>query len=1001
MTIRKCRSLISSSSPAQWHPTLITLFTSAVAGYEDYEAAGFSLAVPEIEYGAAPLYHGGDTPSAFADWFIEGDTGTGAIIVLTMTTVLETLGRPFLDWERAFIAINHGHMQWSAAAVLLGLNCLHPALLRLCIEVWRLHTLPLSAWREDLKSWMNALRRCPTIASCPEVGPDEILMLRKVFTCTWRAKDEADWAAEHLRRQSNTPVHYGINSRGELCRQTWLDTQNRYMALLANEVIGATISEAKLDSLDEWWAARWAWTPAGSSSQRRVAQVLKEADPRLGTNARPNKKAVFEELPDCYPRLLQAAYPAKYPARASTKPEPGGKARALYAVNDEAFVISAYASVHIEKHMNVWGIKAKQTPADVVAWIAADRRKPPGSRYLSQDYSDYNSDHELLTLSQMNVHLALAWHSLGRGRPATVDKVWCTIWAAAAHHNQWVHQAEGNWRVGAGLFSGDRDTARDNTLLHGVYSRMGLEFTQLFDPDARILDANYTGDDEDSLITDELAALNYYMVHTLMGFELKPAKQMCSAYIHEFLQRMAIPNGLPTRPLFAMLSQLASGNWYQDVHIWFDSAIQSISDNIWELVSRGMPIIWARRLACNVISATMRARRDDGSWKLLEWWQFRNAGIGPHPLWAGTGGIGLPPPSIMSKPDPDPVARGLATRAWVAKKRSELPTGSENEWKAYAAVCMQASYSGFYAYTRSRTQQAFALNIWPERFNYPATLDCPAPPRISLPQIEAMILAMPTERRPASEAEILARMGLDPVLVSSLGGMASVLKVMRPDILKFYSQPDMVGYVPISLSWLDPAIRSWYACTARAKADPLKDRELRLSRQWPIHHMDVPGMQNDTRLLLLAPNAAGKSTFIASNPWCADSDPLFGGMRLKIEQRYASHIPTSPRSTMLMDLTLLVLEQQGYKGIATQLPPDWILPIPSRRTFALLIWIVEPPEPLLRKRTLERGWDQAKHDRRLHRWRSNIRSWLANPQNLTLAEHAAIRHSPTFPQFDY
>lgn len=134
--------------------------------------------------------------------------------------------------------------------------------------------------------------------------------------------------------------------------------------------------------------------------------------------------------------------------------------------------------------------------------------------------------------------LAEAWHVLAAGLPSRDAKVWSAVWCARGHSRKVVTGAADDpepWRTFSGLYSGDRDTSRDNTLLHGVYSTMAMEYTRHFDPHADFVARNYTGDDEDVLLNDWATALIYFSMHSLMGFVLKPAKQMCSKAIHEFL----------------------------------------------------------------------------------------------------------------------------------------------------------------------------------------------------------------------------------------------------------------------------------------------------------------------------------------------------------------------------------------------------------------------------------------------------------------------------------
>jgi len=980
---------------------------SSVAGYEDYLACGAALLPPPLDgWGLPHPYAGLMGPVAMSEAFSKGDSGTGSIIQLTITTVYEVLQRAPNSWERELMGANLGHMQWSVAAMILGINSLSAAHRRLLIDEYHMHWVPLNLWRVVFKDWIVALRRCPIYGADRTIPPEEVLMLRKVFNCTFRSKDEADFEAEELRRTKNTPAHLGMRADGLFDRQTWNRELNFQLRQLASLVVSSTLDGARLDNMQDWWNSRWAWTPAGSSSKRSVVNDIKQADERLGSDARPNKKSVFEELPDDYAVHLRDFYPYYYMARASTKPEPGGKARALYAVCDENFIITGFASVHMEKNMNVWGIKAKQTPADVVEWIAVDKRRKPGQVWISLDYADYNTEHEDATLSALNFHLAAAWTKLGGAHAAARDKMRCAYWAARAHRNKWVSHDERLWRTWASLFSGDRDTARDNTMLHGVYSRMMLTYTHHIDPSAKIISANYTGDDEDTLMNDWVAALHYMMMHHHTGFVLKPAKQMVSAVIHEFLQRMAIPNATPTRPLFAVLAQLASGNWYKDVYIWYDSAISSVSDNVWELVSRGMPIAYGRRLAVEVLNATMRLPIDktiiDGilttRWKKLEWWEYRNGGARVHPLWAGTGDIGSVPPAISAKPIPSTAARGNASKAWVALKKAELRIDDTAAWEQYAEHCVRESYAGLYVRTRADAHKHFGRDVWPERHSNPVRLDVPGPYLPNMAEVERLLLTTSVDRRPAKESEVLARMGLDAPMVAALGGLHTVLQHMRPDVMRFYSRPMAEGYVPLHLYWLDPAIRAWYGSAGISQVTVAEIYQRKLLAHWPGMFTTKMNLSNITmRYLYLAPNGAGKTHFTSAHPWCADSDGIVSTLQLHAELHYNSKLPDMGRHPAIADAIEDVLMKRNYYGLTTQMDPSEFIPRPHERQYSVRVFIIRPPAAVLTERLSQRGWSDVKIKRRIDRWDGIISRALHNPSWLSEDELATIEWSESFP----
>lgn len=960
------------------------------------------------------------TPEIATEWYARGESGTGAIIQLTLTTVSRVLQRRLTQWEKELCASNVGEPEWTVAAMLLGLNCIAPTVRNYIVDS-KMHWVALRYWPKQFAAWMNAIKRCPILPPPYSAMPQEVLLLRKVFSCCLRTHAEADWSAEWDRRTQNLPVHWALTPQGTLSRTLWVSDIMATTTRLSKEIVDNTADNIHPKDIWEWWADRTAWMPSGSSSARAdIMHKLREcSDEDYSAMARPSKKELAEQLPNDWPEHILRTSPMRI-ARGSTKPEPGGKQRALYAVADDHFFIAAFASLHVEKHMNVWGMKAKQAPADVCQWILQDVYAPRGSFWNSLDYSDYNSEHEAWQLALMSGALGERWWDRYRvvGEKYTKHRAQCSEWVAMAQYNSWaqIGQKAGattangtpipaNMRLYAGLYSGDRDTARDNTLLHGVYSAVGMLAVQRASSTGSILENNMTGDDEDALFTDWVTSALYLETHRQEGFVLKNAKQQCGE-LHEFLQRQAGGGVLPTRPLFALLAQLSSGNWYHDVHIWYDASVPAVSDNLWEAHTRGMPISYARRLATIILDATMRVPIDtDGvgprSWKYLEWWSYRH-GASEHPLWAGTSGPVLEPINIDAKPLAPRSYPRLATDAYIDARRSQLPL-SDEKWERYAAGRLKESYATWFLKRRADTHAHYARQFWPERTASPSEADMNVQPWRQMQRAEAIALLceLQPERRPTTTAEVLARMDLDDQLLSLVGGWARLRSLLPPELLARYEQP-VEPRLPRREWWnLDPALRSalshsFAAPEGRgiAAKDPLiATRAIEAARRQT--HGKLPMTHNVVRLVL-APNGAGKTTFTMHNPQYMDLDQaVIDTGTYAAYRKFSKHQQRLIAPIAARDAIWALLRARQQIGMVAQYAPASLIPPPAERSWALQIIVVQPPVPLLMERLEARQWSAERITKKLSRWFDGVRD-LPTLANLTAQEKNNIIYSPTW-----
>lgn len=712
-------------------------------------------------------------------------SGLGAPIKITISTVRDVFPEPLTQQELKLLNANVGAREPQVAAMLLWMRQAPKRLIK-ALDNLNWWYVPLALWKSTLGDAFDKMRRQCSI-------PGEVYDLkayewtRKMFNLTYRGSEPADFEGEMARMRGNMPVRSFkklAQSLGISYYQLFWDETQR----VCDSVIQRLTRSKRIRTLHEWWATRRAWAPSGSSSEKSRLQEYKEQSPLVKSQDRANKKAVVEAMPNSYMIDMLATPPASL-ARASQKDEPGWKNRSIYASEDRSFFIASYASLDMEKAMVDYGMNARQTPADVADWVRADYNTQPHQMWISLDYSDYNKEHRNADLALLNFAMTKSWAKYGNDNEATLAKMLCSRWTAYSHMNSWVVKDGEHHRNFSGLFSGHRDTARDNTLLHAIYSNMVQRVM------SSILKRNITpsyialcGDDEDTCFSSFGVAALYYHLHMYIGWTLKPQKQMLGNQHHEYLQRSAFERNPPTKPINALIETMATGNWYTRSATWYDSVVPSVSDNCLELVRRGMEFCAAQRLARKLISAMMRAKRPDGTWKKLEWWSYRH-GTSEHTLWRGTEGPILSPPQYDLKPAPYTGAPEKATQSWISHAYRLLKFLPSGALAAYKKACLADSYGKMHTTARIDAVNKMALEDWPVRVTSPKLT--PEAPQF-LPYTQRLHLSLSTVDRmtaPNTEQEAIARLGLDKTLVDYLGGLDKVWRLIDPVYLSRYEEP--------------------------------------------------------------------------------------------------------------------------------------------------------------------------------------------------------------------
>lgn len=954
-----------------------TLYLNALAGAEDYLRCGIAVAPPRVS-AERPKRLAHVNPELCAHRFSRGDVPRGSY-PLTLTTTFTVLGRAPQPWEQECMGANLGYAEWSIAAFILGVNCLEPDIIQYIVTNM-MHWVPLKDWNKEFKTWSTAVRRCPKL-----VGVQDNLAgyhLRKLFNVCIRTKDDADWNTEKYNRTDGTRVHFACDGL-KLSRQRWRVLLNPILRRLTDDVVATTILAEKLPTMEEWWNSRWGWAPSGSTSRRHLIAQAASVDTRLGPQARPGKKTIVETLPDDFPETILAGRAGDV-ARASTKNEPGEKNRALYAHMDEAFYIASYASLHVEKFMNTGGMVGKQTPADVARWLAASNQMLGGEVWASLDYADFNQGHETIDMFSLDINFARAWKRRASSHPSCARRAQCSIWIALSHLRRFVTWEPGvTSRIFGGLWSGHRNTARDNTILHKAYAEVAFAQLREFLPHATRSFEAYCGDDEDVKHGSFTSALLYYLIHDLNGHALGPAKQMAGS-THEFLQRIAVPGQHTIRPLFAMLAQTASGNWYKDNFTWYGNAVGSVSDNCWELHVRGMPIRWARRLAAETLNAMMRVPTAEG-WHKLEWWAMRNGSRG-HPLWAGLSGDVMEQPALTAKLPPALGVPTRATDAWIRKLERYAPGASQAQWDTYRKELAADSYGKVLTEARLEAQRRETLESWPPRYSIIPEAEfgrsAPSPPPFQ--QVLAELTAQPGDRRPASIDEIASRFGMDARFLQLAGGFKEVLPRLPPEMAARYEEPCQVRLVDWRYYAADPAITSW-ATNTQAVAMRHPRGELPPSFR--------PLESRHTLRIWLAPNLAGKTTYIKQQRDAGhaviDGDEILNGVEgLRQLMRWGRHHPqVDPRA--VWEHVEAALDRAGAQEITWQVCPSVWLPSREVRDFSIIVSIVDPGLTTLVARGANRWWSPEATAQRYNKWKRQTQLFIEGDY-LTQWEKAQI-----------
>jgi hypothetical protein len=443
---------------------------------------------------------------------------------------------------------------------------------------------PISLWEDHGTTEIELIARHSThleldMGKCKMLWPNRLHpLVGRIKTITGRDLRHHDTLAELKQRSSVTVPHaYDISAMFKC--DCWHNDLHRELRAYCQEAVSTAPNSPQ--TLRAWWATRAVWASHGTSSTKiRDDKQLNTCltDKRITMT----KAMALGRLPNNY--MLQAlASKPRMVCRSATKNEPGKKRRPLRACDDLAYCIAAFASNNMEKYLSIQGSVMRQTPDDVrrtdttLKACAATK----DNMIMCLDYSDFNNTHTTRSRTLLNLALAEAYAKAGMFEQAKA-----AIWIARAHMNHWLD----GQLCAQGLSSGERDTARDNTMLHNIYSKLAAKAAGAVN--ARWKRPQFTqmcGDDEIAAGFRWTDAMAYLQEHANQGHAINIRKIMVSDGCAEFLQynMHAREYALPRQPLPPAINNFVSGSWYKSSNYSVYDYPQQVAEAAASCIRRG------------------------------------------------------------------------------------------------------------------------------------------------------------------------------------------------------------------------------------------------------------------------------------------------------------------------------------------------------------------------------------------------------------------------------
>jgi hypothetical protein len=527
--------------------------------------------------------------------------------------------RDMLHWQR-------GQLEYAVAALAIWMTTEVGQYVCKTLPIWK---IPLERWDQEVKDFSTECRRLGQIFGKGAAEVELAFQMRRLVCLAGRTDQDADWQKEVRERTSP-----GVAKRGYMhevvSTLAYVNIRDQTLRQIVRAAMPALVRRA--GSWTEYIDMRWWHTPRGTTSKAGATKNMLKAygNPMLDLQLRPIKPVVYETL-SRKGLLAEVQDMPKAHARGSTKPEPGLKRRALLAVDDTTAFVAGYASANVETTTKIEGMVLRQDPADVSEWVNFDLGNDVWR--VSNDYTNFNILNSLRSMQLIDLMFAKAWSEVPYR--FAEDKKYACLWVAASHNNATFQCPLGVYKAENGLWSGHRNTARDNTMLHVVYLNCVKSVQRaLFGQAAQTSKQRICGDDETIAYNHWAPAVTHTLVADALGFKSQVTKGMLSIRHDEFLQLVRIPGRVPKYPVANTILTMCSGNWYKDPVRELRSTVKDISDHLWDMHLGGVPLDVCQGLGVEVLNYLVQVQDAGGQLQALEWWAFRGCGLpGGHPLW--------------------------------------------------------------------------------------------------------------------------------------------------------------------------------------------------------------------------------------------------------------------------------------------------------------------------------------------------------------------------------